>query len=118
MAVADQIALQVPRPKVGEGSSFTITAYFRNRAAAAAATTPTTVKYRVDCLTSGTQVADWTTVTAAANVSISITGTHNAIQNDCNSVERKQITVMTDEGLSTQCREVASWEVENLYGSP
>jgi hypothetical protein len=118
MASADQIAIQIPEPRVKEGSAFTVTAYFRNRAASAAATTPTSVQWRLDCLETGIQIADWTSVTAAANVSLSITGTHNAIQSEANKSERKQLTIMLDEGLSTQYRETAVWTVENLYGSP
>jgi hypothetical protein len=30
----------------------------------------------------------------------------------------KQLTVMADEGLATQFREIVRWRVENLYGSP
>jgi hypothetical protein len=118
MATADMIAIQVPEPTVNEGSACTVTAYFRNRASAAAATTPTTVQYRLDCLTTGREILSWTTVTPAVNVSLGITGAQNAILNDCNSLERKQLTVMLDEGLSTQYRETAVWTVENLYGSP
>ena len=116
MAV-DQIAISIPDPRWKEGSAFTATIYLRNRATAAA-TTPTTLKYRIDCLTTGTELADWTTISAASSASISITATHNAIQNDGNATERKQLTIMTDEGLSTQYREIATWLVENLFGSP
>lgn len=118
MAAADQIAIQIPEPRVREGSSFTATAYFRTRSTGAAATTPTTVKRRIDCLTTGVVVQDWTTVTPAANASLAVTGAQNAIQNYCNERERKQITIMLDEGLVTQCRETATWIVENIYGSP
>ena len=116
MAV-DQIAITVPRTTWQEGSAFTATAYCRTRASAAAAT-PTTLKYRIDCLTTGNEIADWTSVTAASSASISVTGTHNAIQSDANDREVKQMTVMADDGLSTQHRGTVRWTVENLYGSP
>ena len=115
--MADQIAIQLPKTRFKEGSAFTATADFRTRSTAAAAT-PTTIHYRVDCLTTGVELADWTSVSAASNVSISITGTHNAIQNDCNRYETKQLTIMADQDLSTQHRETIIWRVENLYGSP
>jgi hypothetical protein len=114
---ADQIAISLPETRYNEGSAFTATVYFRTRSTAAA-TTPTSIKYRIDCLTSGTELADWTTVSAASSVSISITATHNAIQNDGNGHEIKQLTVASDYGLSTQHVEAVSWRVENLYGSP
>lgn len=115
--MADQIALRVPRDTWKEGSAFTATANFRTRSTAAAST-PTTIHYRVDCLTTGQQIADDTSVSAASSASIAITGTHNAILDDANEAEVKQLTVTADQGLSTQHRESITWRVENLYGSP
>jgi hypothetical protein len=111
--MADTVSIQIPRPKVKEGSSFTATAYFR---ASGAASTPTNVYYRIDSLTTGENIADWTSVSAAGNVSISITATHNAIRNQCNRMEKLQLTVDADHDMSTQVRESVSWEVENVRG--
>lgn len=113
----DQIGIVLPRKDFNEGSAFTVQAYFRNRSSAAAVT-PTSVKYRLDCLTSRKEVLDWTTISPSTSASIAITGAQNAIQDDCNDYERRQITIMTDEGLATQHREIAVYSVENLYGSP
>jgi hypothetical protein len=116
--VADQIEIQIPRTAtIKEGSHFTATAYFRTRSTSSAST-PTTIKYRLDCLTSGSVLTDWTSVGSASNVSIAVTGTHNAIQSDANDVEVKQLTVMADEGLATQVRQAMRWRVTNLFGSP
>jgi hypothetical protein len=115
--MADQIALRIPRDEWKEGSAFTATANFRTRSTAAAST-PTSVKWRIDCLTTGRQVLDWTTVAAASSASLSVQGSYNAIIDDANDVEVKQLTVMVDDGLSTQHRESVRWRVENLYGSP
>lgn len=111
--MADTVAIQLPRPRVKEGSSFTATAYFR---ASGAASIPTNVHYRIDNLTTGEVIADWTSVSAAANVSISITATHNAIRSQCNRYERLQLSVDADHGLSTQVRESVVYEVENVRG--
>lgn len=113
--MADQVAIQIPRPRVTEGSAFTATACFRTRSTSAAST-PTNVYYRLDNLTTGTTLADWTAVSAAASVSIAVTATHNAIQDASNARERVQLTVAADHGLSTQAREAVVWEVENLKG--
>lgn len=113
----DQVAIQLPKLTVKEGSAFTATAYFRTRATGAAAT-PTSIKYRVDCLTTGRELTDWTTVSAASNVSIPITATHNAMQSNYCLRETKQLTVSMDFELSTQVRESVQWEVEDLHGSP
>ena len=95
----------------------TAIAYFRDRATKAA-TTPTTVQYRLDCLTTCTAIADWTSATPGTSVSISVTGTQNDILADSNPTEVKQLTVMADEGLVTQYLQSVRWKVENLYGSP
>jgi hypothetical protein len=116
MAV-DQIAIGFPKTIVREGSAFTATASFRNRATAAAAT-PSTVHTRLDCLTTGIELEGFTSVSPASSVSIAVTGTHNAIQNAGNRTEVKQLTVVTNRGLSTQCVEAKTWTVENLLGSP
>lgn len=108
--MTDQVQIQIPRPKVKEGSAFTATAYMRDRATAAAST-PMSIKYRVDCLTTGQALTDWTTVTAAATATIAITSTHNAIQGS--GTERKQLTVAANYGLATQVTESAVWEVED-----
>lgn len=114
---ADQIAIRIAKTAVKEGSAFDATVNFRTRSTAAAAT-PTNIKYRLDCLTTRKELLDWTTVSAASSVTISITGAQNAIQSDCNDFETKQLTVVSDDGLSTQYRETKRWTVENLYGSP
>lgn len=113
--MADQIAIQLAKTRWKEGSAFMATAYFRTRSTAAA-DTPSSVKYRIDCLTTGKVLADWTTVSAASNVSISITATHNAIQDQSNRYERKQLTVASDVDAADQHRETAEWRVENIRG--
>lgn len=113
--MTDQVAIVLPRLSFREGSAFTATAYFRDRATAAAST-PTNIKYRVDCLSTGTQLQDWTTVSPSTSASISITATHNTIQADANDYETRQLTVAADYGLATQVVETAQWTVGNVYG--
>lgn len=103
----------IPAKKVKEGSSFTAIAYFRSGKSSA---TPSTAKYRIDCLTSGTILQDWTTLTPATSVNISVTSTHNAIQHGSNRIEKKQLTIAADPGGSTETRDVATWVVENIGG--
>ena len=112
----DVVAIVVPRPGVKERSAFTAIVYFATRSTGAAAT-PTNVYYRVDNLSTRTQIADWTSVSPGTSVSISITPTHNTIQDACNTVERVQLTVDLDHDLSTQVRESTDWEIKNLVGS-
>lgn len=107
------VYIKIPKPSVKEGNSFTATAYFRSDATASA---PSTAKYRVDCLTTQKTLTDWTTLTPAASISISITRTDNAIQDSSNRIERKQLTVAGNPDTSTQTRQSIVWEVENIQG--
>lgn len=116
MAV-DQIAFQLPETRVNEGSAFSLPVYLRNRATAAAAT-PTTIHWRLDCKTTGREIADWTSVSAASNFTIALTGAHNAILNDSNAQETKQVTVKVDDGLDSQYVGAVQYIVWNLFGSP
>ena len=116
--VSDQVEIQLPKTRVFEGAAFTATAYFRTRSSKTG-TAPTNAYYRVDCLTTGTVLADWTAVSAlGVSSDISITTAMNAIQDDSKKRERKQITVQADRGLSTVAVGKANWVVENLIGSP
>lgn len=112
----DQVEIIIPRTRVNEGSAFTATAYFRDRATSLGSA-PATAKYRVDNLTTGQALTDWTTLTPATSIQIPVTATHNAIQSDSNERENVQLTVAGDVGLSTQVRNAVMWSVENLFGS-
>jgi hypothetical protein len=111
--MVDTVAIQIPQPRVREASAFNATVYFRD---AGAASTPTNVYYRIDNLTAGTVLANWTSVTAATSVTIAVTATHNALTDQCNTFERLQLTVDANHGLATQVREVGIWDVVNVAG--
>lgn len=99
-----------------EGGAVTVVAKFWDDSTETWTTsTPTTVKYRLDNA-DGTQVTDWTTVTPASSVTISLTGTQNAITSDCRDYETKQLTVKADDGLSTQYSDVFVFRVRNIVG--
>jgi len=113
--MTDQVNILIPKLSVNEGSAFTATAYFRDRATSAASA-PGTAKYRVDNLTTCRALTDWTSLTPAESVSIAITATHNAIQSQCNKTERVQLTVASNPDTATQARESIEWEVMNISG--
>lgn len=113
----DQVEITIPRQKWNEGSAFTATAYFRNRATSASAV-PSTASYRIDCLDTLTVLQALTSLTPAASIAIPITATHNAIQSASNQRERKQLTVVSDPSAADQFRQVVTWTVENIWGSP
>lgn len=103
--------ITVPRPEVKEGSSFNATAYFRN---GATSSTPSNAYYRVDCLKTGTVLQGWTALSASTSITIAMTSTFNAIQDQNNDRELKQLTIAADYGLSTENRDAAEYWVKNL----
>ena len=105
------VHISIPVIKTQEGSSFNATAYFRSAGTASASTT---AKYRVDCLTTGKELTDWTTITPAVSITIALTATHNAIQWQTNRIEKKQLIVASDPGGAGQTRDKATWIVENI----
>jgi len=115
--MADQIEIHFPETVVPEETTFTATVYFRTRASAAAST-PTTIHYRIDCLSTRTQIVDWTSVSSpAGSNTIVISADHNQILNDGHTRERKLLTIKIDSGLSTQVMRRKWWTVENLLGT-
>ncbi|MEE9541201.1 MAG: hypothetical protein V3V85_06890 [Candidatus Thorarchaeota archaeon] len=113
--MADQIEISLPKTVYLEETTFPVTAFFRTRATKAAST-PTTIRYRIDCLKTRKIIRDWTSVSAAANVTITISASDNEIQDDSNLFEKKQIIVQADNGLSTQVNGKKVYRINNLTG--
>ncbi len=113
--VADQVAISLPKTVFLEETTFSLTAFFRTRSTKAAST-PTTIRYRIDCLKSRKEIRDWTSVSAAPNVTIVVSASDNQIQDDSNRFERKQILIQADQGLSTQVNGKTFWKVQNIRG--
>src|SRR5688500_4626990 len=101
--MADQVSIQIAEPVVTAGSAVTATVNFRTRSTAAAST-PTSIRYKVDCLTNKRTLVEWTSVSAASSASITVPGTSNGTIDSGNDLETRQITVISDYGLSTQVR--------------
>jgi hypothetical protein len=78
--------------------------------------TPTTVRYRIHCLTENRTVREWTSLTPSQSVEIAIASSDNAIINAGNVRERKQVQVQVYTGLSTQKTHTREWFVKNLQG--
>jgi hypothetical protein len=110
--MADRAELYIPVNVTDDGESFTATVNFVDQSSESASA-PSTVHYRIDCLTNAAKVLDWTSVTAADSVAIQIASAYNAIRTAANQFERKQITVMGDRGLTTQCSDLKQWLVHN-----
>jgi len=113
--MADQIAIRLPKTQVEEEASFVATVSFRDRETDAAST-PTTIDYRIDDITSQKVIVDWTSVTPASSVTITVPSSANEIKQNSSAKERKQLIVQTDRLLSTKSSNSARWWVTNIYG--
>lgn len=101
-------------PEYNEGQSFT--ANFKFFDSSYVPSSPTTLRYRIDCLATRSTVRDWTTVTPAVSVNIAVSPDDNEIQNTSNKRERKQMVVQTNYGTASQGVETKEWDVLNLQG--
>lgn len=106
--------IKQPDPDYPERSAFTATVYFRD--SSDAADTPTTVHYRVDDLTTDTNITGWTSVTPGTSVNITITPTENRMIYNRNKWERRQLTVSSDKGLTTETRDIIQFKIMNTGG--
>lgn len=113
--MADQVAIHLPKTAVNEGSAFTATVSFRDRATASAAI-PSTVEYKIYNISEGRVVRDWTLVTAAAEVSIIVGAAHNKILRGTRQSERYELLVAADRGMATEVRGDARYVVNNVEG--
>lgn len=112
MAAADQIVFRFPRDRISDRSSLTVVARFRDRATDAEVT-PTTVTYRLDNVTSGAEVADWTAATPGTTASIVTTPDNNEHKVSL-EWQQMRLTVAADRGLSTQYNESFDYWVRDL----
>lgn len=97
-----------------EDSSFTlIVKFWADSSEPWTASASTTVHYRVDCLTTGATMVDWTSVSPSASVSLTISSAANAINQEANWREQRQVTIKADDGLSTQYTATHRYYVDN-----
>ena len=106
--------IKLPNPKYPERSSFVATAYFRG--SDDSATAPTTVDYRIDDPKTKTNITPWTSVSAAASVSITVKASDNRMISSNNRYELRQLTVSADRGTTTETRDSVTWKVINNRG--
>lgn len=113
--MADQVAIQLPKTVYSEGGQFTATARFRDRAAIVDSI-PTTVHYKLYNLSTEEIVRDWTSVTPAAEVSITVVASDNDVSNGCSVSERIEFIVAADRGLATQVLGVSQYTIKDIVG--
>ena len=88
-------------------------------------TVPTSVHWRLDCLTSGVALADWTEVTpsvvmdgtgtaiAGVYATIDIDGALNVIQDESNKREEKSLMVVSGKDTPREYSETFSYYIRN-----
>lgn len=113
--MADQVEIQLPKTIFDERSGFTFTAKFRTRSTAAAST-PTTVHYKLYNMSTKEVVKDYTSVSAASSVSVTVAASDLQIKDATHLMERIALFVVADKGLSTQCSKEAYFKIRNTGG--
>jgi hypothetical protein len=113
--MADQVEIYVPQTRINERSQLIATARFRTRSTAAAST-PTTVHYKLTNLQTEEVVTDWTSVGAASEVTITIPAASNKILSNSHRLERMELLVAADKGLSTESIGRRNYQIKNMYG--
>lgn len=101
-----------PVPRITEGAAFRVT--LRPLNADLAATTPTTMRYRIDDVDQGIAILDWTSLTPATSVNVVITSAQNAIRNDL-CVERRQLVFEASDS-DGPIRRTLDYDIENIQG--
>ena len=112
--VADLIGIVMQKTKWKEGSAFPVEVYPRVRSTGAE-DSGAVIDYRVDCLTTGVVLQDWTSG-GTGQVTLTMTRAYNAIQSDSNRFERKQVTVRADAATADQFIESKIYTIENVSG--
>lgn len=99
-------------PRIREGEAFRVTV--RALTADLAASTPTTMRYRIDDLNQGNAVLDWTTLTPATSVNVIITAAQNAMRNGL-SIERRQLVFEASDS-DGPVRKTLDYDIADLQG--
>lgn len=98
---------------VNEGSASDIVSTLVDETGAAF--TPTTARYRLDDLTSGTEVIAWTTIaTPSSSMTVTIPATANVIVDTNLPEETKVFTLESDFGTSAAQTQDFRYQVRNL----
>lgn len=85
---------------------------------AGAALAPSTAKYRIDCDSNNQVIRDWTNVTPADVMAIDMAAADTVIITDTNNEESRRVTVVLNEGLTTQFTEEFVYTIKNLKYFP
>lgn len=99
---------------VNERTTAYLTVTMRDKAGALAA--PTGLTYRIDCLTTGTEILADTVLTPVDTVEIELTATQNRIVSAGNKAERRRVTVSATYGADDELHEDYEYQVVDVPG--
>lgn len=103
---------------INEASSGTLTIEFLDEAGLPAA--PSSISYRIDCVTSGTEIRDDTAIAPASVVDLGLTPEDTRIVTQSNRIERRRVTLVAMFGPGDQLTQDYEYSVRNLnyYAGP
>ena len=100
---------------VNEKSPLFMTMVFKDELGAALV--PTTVEWRLDDKTNGTEVVAWTSIASpASTMTFTIPPDNNAIEDETNVSETQIFGIRVDDGLASEAHEEFEYSVLNLTG--
>lgn len=103
--------------KINEGTTAWVTLAFKDRAGAPVS--PTSMIYRIDCMTSGAAITPPTTILLPGTTpEITITALENALQDQNNPQEYRRMTITANYGLADVLNSTFDWTVNNLNYIP
>jgi hypothetical protein len=76
---------------------------------------PSTLRWKLDCVTTRQSIVEWTSLSAASSVPLIIPATANAIVYIANPYETKRITVQANAGTDSQLNAVYDYDVTNNF---
>lgn len=82
----------------------------------AVAAVPSTLRFRLDCETTGTTLIEWTDIAPASTFDLTIPAEANRIINQRNRFERKVLTVEANSGTQDQFPKDVTYAVRNMAG--
>lgn len=94
-------------------TSYATAAFFDKNSDAAL---PTTLVYRIDCITTDTEIRADTTITPGETVEVTIADEENRIINQNNITELRVVTFTAGYGAGEQATEAYRYDVRNLHG--
>lgn len=113
--MADQIAIQLPATRIDERTNLPVTARFRTRSTGADSA-PTTAHYKLFNMSTRDTIKEFTSLTAAADISFTLDARDLKIGDPTHEMERIALTVVADKGLSTQVTKEVRFQIRNVGG--